>query len=259
MQVWLPLLLIRQIFAPMKLEGPTKPATLGKVDDEEGGVRGSGGKVRPQLTDGKLHSLGSWTDFSGPALMLVVFSGGSKLDFVNSSCLFEDYFVIFCLLKVSWGWSSMLGVEAVQCAGEVSKLTQFRMLKWRWIQHGQEPSCIRMQSICVKRGNFSCCCHAFSHYSMEKPNQPSVPSNYIVHRNMYRCNPMYTRYCMFFSIDCIFLDMFIYLQYLWCFCAHLYPTTCVYIYIHVCLCVGDMCVHLCMCIFASFQYTECHC
>eukprot|EP00434_Breviolum_minutum_P012962 symbB.v1.2.011428.t1/scaffold761.1/size164655/13 len=34
--VWLPLLLIRQIFAPMKLEGPTKPATLEKVDDEEG-------------------------------------------------------------------------------------------------------------------------------------------------------------------------------------------------------------------------------
>lgn len=33
--VWLPLLLIRQIFAPMKLED-TKPATLEKVVDEEG-------------------------------------------------------------------------------------------------------------------------------------------------------------------------------------------------------------------------------
>lgn len=59
MQVWLPLLLIRQIFAPMKLED-TKPATLEKVVDEEGG---GGGSVGPsQLTDGKLHSLGSWTD-----------------------------------------------------------------------------------------------------------------------------------------------------------------------------------------------------
>ena len=39
-QVWLPLLLIRQIFAPeMKLEDTKPGATLGKVDDEEGGDR----------------------------------------------------------------------------------------------------------------------------------------------------------------------------------------------------------------------------
>ena len=89
---------------------------------------------------------------------------------------------------------------------------------------------------------------------MEKPNQPSVATNYIVHRNMYRCNPMYTRYCMFFSIDCIFLDMFIYLQYLWCVCAHFYPTTCqcvYYIYIYTCVSVcrwhvrSSVHVHIC--------------
>ena len=99
MQVWLPLLLIRQIFAPMKLEGPTKPATLGKVDDEEGG-----GKSPSQLTD-----------VSGPALMLVVFCGGSKLDVVNSSCLWG--FCHFLFVKSELHLGVCLGLKLCNVGG----------------------------------------------------------------------------------------------------------------------------------------------
>lgn len=70
---------------------------------------------------------------------------------------------------------------------------------------------------------------------------------------------MYARYCMFFSIDCIFLDMFIYLQYLGCFCAYFYPTwittTCAYINTCVSVCRW----HVRLSVHVHIWYTECRC